>query len=313
MSTKIFEILPNGQTLASLKKEARKIHKSGKAKSHTSALNALYKEIGGTSLNKASPEIKMNSPRIVNDTLFIPVKLDMDVFDKDGSSFNYFVAMNNEKLSLSNELSIDLSRYNLDINKLELKNFRKIPNELNGSEGWYITFDEIQIIISSNDEGILCDIYDIAEDDEDCIDTTYAFYNELFEEYLGYEFIENQELSDYEAAYKLGHVLDMDRTVICSIGGAYLQLYSTFIVNTGEELLTPEQIVSLVKIENLGEKDFFNWLEGKHYDKFENWIVETTPYFGMETEDGEVLGEIFDTLPKTLSERCLLAAESFIS
>ena len=269
MSTKIFEFLPNGQTLASLKKEARTLHKSGKTKSHTEALNILCSDVCGTSLNKASPNISITSPRIVDNTLLIPIKLDMDVYDRDGEIFNYFVAISNDTIALTSNDKINISDLQLDIHSLQLKNFIKIPVNSKDEAGWVIIFRHYKIIIRTNDEAICCDIYDLREsDEEDAFISLYVFFFEIFIEYLGYDMIENKKLSVHDASIALGHVIPTDSTTLCSFGGIEMILYGH---------------------------------------------SECNPSLQLATEQGVILGQIFDIIPKTLSEKSMMTSLFFIN
>jgi hypothetical protein len=60
------------------------------------------------------------------------------------------------------------------------------------------------------------------------------------------------------------------------------------------------------------EKEFWSWLYGKDNDLFEGFEVMTAPYFEYQNEEGDLLGEVFDTLPKSLSEKTLEIAEFFV-
>lgn len=78
---KKFEFLPNGQTISEFKGEAKKLHKSGGAESHSDALNKLSKMKFNIAYNKLSPSVQVSSPRIVDSVLYVPIEIDLRHFD----------------------------------------------------------------------------------------------------------------------------------------------------------------------------------------------------------------------------------------
>jgi hypothetical protein len=298
---KKFEFLPNGKTLASFKKEAKAIHKSGKAKSHSAALNALSKDLFNIAFNKLKPEINQSSPMIIKNTLYVPLQVDLSHFDEQGS-FCYYVAISNDTLALARDMTLSLESLNVDIHSLTLENFCKTGK----NECWWINFGETQLEIKLTDEGVVCDV--LTDNGDEVIDSAYVFYTEILEMFIKID----ADISDYKAAYLFGHDSRASKTVICTIGGISACLYGTFLIDTGGEILSPNEIVSMCKVDGLPEAKLFSWLQGKDYPEFAHYEVLTTPFLGLESENGEVIGNIFDFMPRCLSQSALMIAEHFI-
>lgn len=308
---KKFEFLPNGQTISEFKGEAKKLHKSGCAESHSDALNKLSKMKFNIAYNKLSPSVHVSSPRIVDSVLYVPIEIDLRHFDGEGF-FHYYVAMNSDVIALTRELKADISSHEVNVANLKHGDFSK---DLSGN-GWWITFSNICVGIKATDEGIVCDVVENGE----VIESTYAFHEEL---YSGDDVFGEDRLShivpfnilgqsDYKASHILGHKCYASRTRIFTFGGLGLCLYGTFLVDTGDSILDPDQMVSMVIADGLSESRFFNWLQSSRLREYYDYEVVSSPFFRLEDGNGNEVGEIFGLMPLSLTEAAFMIAHSFI-
>lgn len=307
--TKKFLYLPNGKPVSTLKNEAKKLKKSGVHGSLSLAQNALSKELFNKSFNKLSEDIEIASPFIDHGVLYLPFEVSLDKYGYEGS-FYYFMAVNDKTAALGVDFKINMEEYteNDFINSLSLSDIEKVNGMF---EGWSINIpnNDLMLEVKNTDEGICADLYN--SNGEDCLDTTYIAFEEMYDSLMNHEPLNDKELSDYRAASLFGHT-DDSMSVMIIIGGVHFNLFSSWVLEKDGEFYTPDKMLSELLANEDNIEEFYNWLEGQDNDKYSDFIVYSNPYFGLETENGGMLGEVFDTLPRKLTDRCKQAAEVFI-
>lgn len=320
---KHFTFLPNGKPVSSLKNEAKKLHKSGDVKGLTAAQNHISKALFNKSFNKLSNELEERSPVVMEKALYLPIVCKTDSFSSldDGQEFCYYIAIDENQAAGGHGFSVNLHEF-IDpefISNLSLKHFEKIDDTITNTNGWKLTLDkEHYLIVKTTDEGIVLDVYFDNGTDVDSVDSAWLFWDEMVNvSTFDYNAIQTmsktEDVTDYKASYLLEHDNIDASSLIYTIGDIECKLYSTWIViDQDGQNLSPKEAVTEAKHEGL-EKELWLWLEGKDHPHFEDWISESSPYFGYCTVEGDPCGEVFDVTPKTLSEQCFDAAAFFFS
>lgn len=310
---KHFTFLPNLKPLATLDNEAKKLHKSGKIKGLSKARNHLTKELFNKPYNKLVNGLKKASPMLKNGILYIPVLIDSDRNEhlEKNESFYYYLVMNSDSAAAGFGLSFDFSDYvdNFNINNIKISDIHKKEN------GWFIQLnDEYGIEVNCADECIFLELLFDDKESFESVESTYIQYSETFSPYDEYITIKDKDITDLEAAYYLeSDDLDFEAKLY-SIGGIECAFYGSWFIQTNDEVLSPSQVISELKIENK-VNEFWDWMiyNKNHVFKDYSIVNETTPYFGYSTEEGDYIDDIFDTLPKTLTEKSFSLAEYFLS
>jgi len=313
--TKNFTFLPNGKPLSTLKNEAKKLKKQSKFKTLSEAQNALSRSLFNKPLNKLSKNLEERSPVVISGILYLPLVVNTKQFEcfSEEEEFCYYVAMNDKELGISKDMGFyfDNIIYEGFVENLSFSSFEKILTDQDVWNGWHIKLDkEYFIEVKTTDEGVVADLYFDNGSELDAFRSCYI----LFEEMVGfnYESIKNDSVSDYKAVHLFGHELESDSTVFYTIGEIDCALSGTWILTNEEgQFIKPEEMIAQMKQAGT-EKEFWSWLYGKDNDLFEGFEVMTAPYFEYQNEEGDLLGEVFDTLPKSLSEKTLEIAEFFV-
>ncbi len=322
MNNNTFPFLPNGTPVKSFKNDAKRLSKNSN-KSLSLIQNEISQNLFNKSFNKMADEIEMCTPVVSNNKLFLPITINRKNIDDNEGTFTYFVAISNTEVALSQEIKFNFSDFiKIDwIKNIKTENLELLQNTNNVTakkepNGWMIRIDENHVLcIRTSDEGLVADFaYDHA-DEYESLESSYLFWNELasFDDLI---FFNNESTDAYNAAKAFSHTHESDETSLMTVGGVDLCVYGTFTITIKEDGMNlpykPEAAFDIAAHKGL-EKEFALWLNGKHYDLFDTWKKESNVFFGFkENESGEPLGEVFDFLPKTMIERTLLIAETFL-
>ena len=319
MTNKNFTFLPNGTPVLSLKNQAKKLVKSKQCKSQSFALNQLSKELFNKPFNKIKNGLEQKSPFIDNNVLYVPLVFNLNRWSADGE-FIYYVAITNDKIIAGYDFEIQFGQFllNFDINTLSLKSFEKIDCVNNG---WFISLSEnIHASIKVTDEGFECSLFECSlfEHEQDCFESlcsTYLFDNEILELTSDYNAIKDRSLSINEACFKLDLTDNTDHSDFLTIGSVHFNIYASLKILIDNEEYSIYQIKDLLKDHNQSFNDFICFVNGSYIEYFEknNWEIIQNPYFCLESESGDLIGEVFDTLPKTLNEKSLFFIQSIIN
>lgn len=313
MQIKNFTFLPNGTPVATLKNQAKKLVKSKKCKSQSIALNQLSKELFNKPFNKVKNGLEEKSPFIDNNVLYVPLVFNMNRWEESGE-FVYYVAITNKKIIAGYEYEVPFEHFlpDFDVNTLSLKSFEKFSETNNG---WLISLtDNLHISVKTTDEGFECSLFESYNDSFESLGSTYLFDDEILELSTDYHEIKDLAISDNEACFKLNLMNDMDRSDFLTIGSVHFNLYSSLKILVDNEEYDISQIKDLLKEHNQTFNDFILFVNGNYVDYFEtnDWQIIQNPYFGLESESGDTISEIFDEIPKTLTEKALFAIQSLI-
>lgn len=239
-TNKKFTFLPNGQPVQSLKNKAKKSFRQGETKSLTDAQNKISKTLFNKAFNKMSDDIEMHTPVIIRSELYAPIIMNLKHFDIDqDKAFVYYVKITNSLVAASLDMHLDIQNYVSDgwIDRLEYKD---IESKEFGS-GWCIRLsDEFQLFVYATDDGIVVDLFD---QEGECAESTYLFYDELIIFYMDYDFINDNGKRDKDIAKDVQHSDEMDRTLLATIGSINLYIYgekeTVFLGMESEEDYTP--------------------------------------------------------------------------
>jgi hypothetical protein len=185
-SKKIFTFFSNGQTVNTIKNEAKKAHKAKKYNTHSEALNAISKSISNLSFNAAVKVAENESPFLLEDTLYFPL-----IFN--GKTLYVTIKDNKVLVPTSEDFPDTLSfpfdhLVSVNVKDTAFKSIEKANN------GWiyYLernteTEESEHIEIYITDEGIVADFICVEEEGDNCLSpktllSTFAFWNEIFSE-----------------------------------------------------------------------------------------------------------------------------------
>ncbi|MFS1429736.1 hypothetical protein LMH73_022100 [Vibrio splendidus] len=320
---KHFLFLENGISLEQIKHEAKKRFKAKEFSSLTNAQSALTRPLVNLSFSKAVNKAKDFSPFIIeannseflsHDTLFLPIKIDVNRLSFNSSSIKsdhiyYYITVCELGIYLGSEFKIDTDNVNIIPKNIKLADINCISNEI--QNGWSVSLNDYTLEVKTTDDGIVADLWDNNAPEHELNDnTTYILYDELISFYQQDE-LANKEYTDYEAALQVGHDSDSDCSVILSCGGLELSLNSTVTINDENgTFLSGSTLINSFNTES-ERKELMAWLHGSDVERLDQWIVESNPWFVINHEDGEPSSEIFDCIPASLQERILIIASCF--
>lgn len=298
-----FLFLPNGKPLSTINNEARRESKNNKTENLSFFKNKISKALFNISYNKLVNGMEENSPKIIDNILYVPVTIDLRHYDQVGE-FNYYVAVSDQLVALNIDSNFLLNIKTPFIEKLNFSDFEKIDN------GWHVKLPESSFLeIKIADEGLVVDYY--IDNGEECVDTRYIGFEEIFDDFGNFDYINNKALNDNQTAFDMRHDED-SRTVLFSLGGACFNIFSSCIIEKENCTFTLEQIVNEIKESKGDVSEFFNWLKGQYVEKYNDWIIDNGAYFGLESESGYILSDVFDSIECSFSERSMIAAQTFI-
>lgn len=306
---KIFEFLPNGQTLLSFKAEAKKLHRAGGAKTHSKALNALSIERLQMPYKKALKQAQAQSPLLNQEGMIpfclLPIQLkasDLSLPDSLGT-VTYYVKVDESSVRLSSSDCLEMPNYFFP-NKASLGHFEKHTER----SGWnFFPYGKQNsryfFSVYRADEGIVLDEWS----DDECIDSIYLAFDEIFESTETFDklALKGAEVSCYSLAYELGQANEGDTAKLVTIGGIELQLCGTVAISSDTEILYLEQTKHLST-----EKSYIQWLQGEDCQAFDGFEVTHAPWIGMDCGDF-IMEETLDSIPGSVSELMMLVAERF--
>lgn len=186
-SKTIFTFFSDGQTVNSIKNQAKKAHKANEYKTRSEALNAISRPITNLSFNDAVHKAEKTSPFLLNDTLYFPFFIKekvLYVFIKD----NKATVQTSEEFEDTLSFPFDHIK-KVDVSKTKFKSLEKANN------GWiyYLekneeTEESLHLEIYKTDDGLVVDLVCVQEEGENCLSpttllSTFAYWNELLTEY----------------------------------------------------------------------------------------------------------------------------------
>jgi hypothetical protein len=296
LKSKNFTFFPDGQTLVSIKNQAKKEHKSGKYTTRTSALNSISKSICDQSFNKAVSIFESKSPYTKESKLYIPL------FDHENNK--YTVVVDENVAEIMSDFKIELPYY-VSPGNVTYKSFEKIDN------GWIVNLDvklsndKAFLEIKTTDEGIVIDLYyNEYLSDEDgyatlSLDSTWAMFSEILEFYPIYSHFnfKKGEITDYEAAIQLNHKTIDETTEIARYGDYRLALCGTLTVLTPEgDFLFGESALNLISDSVCSEVEFYKWLNGDDIESLSDYIIYSNPWFEIIDENNDPIVDNPDSI-----------------
>lgn len=280
ISKTFFHFLPNGENVNILKNQAKKLKKSGKFSTISSALNFLSKENFGKSFNKSFDSEK--SPYLLNNKLVLP-------FFHEGLKYISILSENELKLSSDYVISFPkgVTLGFLDYSKIEKldKGFSIVLNtdeSIHGDNRHYID-------VTLTDEGISADLIILESFDGDSfeymsLDSNYVFFNELTDISSDFDTLSSKykdTISDFKASIYLNHTDADDSSLLFSYDNINVSINGyTSILDPNGSFLIGKDILSLIKNNVCSEKELFSWLENRSNNSaLRNFVCLSSPQF----------------------------------
>lgn len=319
MNTKnIFTFFKNGQTVNSIKNEAKKLQKSGKFSTRSSALNSLSKEICGLSFNKAVKIAELASPFELNNRVYFP-------FFNEGNKMN--VVMKKDHVCITGDFVVNFPD-ECSLGVVSFKSFEKTTSGwifeiysnvkscptliLGESDQRFGTKDySIRYFfeIKESDDGILVDLWCEEETGEGVelisLGSNFAYWNEIFEETDDFEKLDfegGNAISDMHAAIQLNHTTIDQRSELARYKNMVLSLVGAVQILTPDgEYLCGKRVFSIVDDGVCSKKELISWLDNNvDIDSLSEYECVHNPWFDICYEDGEPLNECFSSIKKEI-------------
>jgi len=182
-NTKFFTFFNDDTNVSQIKNRAKKLVKSKKEKSLSSALNLLSKQITSLSFNKSVKIAESNSPFLFNGKMHFPISVNGQnafvIIDQTTASIYSYDNEDEFSVNLTNHITTPFKITDttfLNIKKMDSQWTYIIPNN-----------ESLHIQMQATDEGVVIDLFYLEEIEPNvfspiCLDSTYIFTGELFSE-----------------------------------------------------------------------------------------------------------------------------------